>query len=162
MALFVASGDIVIWRYQAKVFLFNLPFPQYRRFAMFLLVAQWWHWWAYVFGKLQVRLAIMFYLLSSSISIYIIHIYSSFARDVTAAMLVDVNKNIFVKFFCLWHQHGRHVFVFKFSWEWLQTKTRMTHCDVIHCYVKCQPEIDWLVKQSKAMCNIYCEFWLTY
>jgi hypothetical protein len=24
------------------------------------------------------------------------------------------------------------------------------HCDVIHCYVKCQPEIDWLVKQSKV------------
>jgi hypothetical protein len=24
-----------------------------------------------------------------------------------------------------------------------------THCDVIHCYVKCQPEIDWLLKQSK-------------
>jgi hypothetical protein len=22
--------------------------------------------------------------------------------------------------------------------------------DVIHCYVKCQPEIDWLVKQSKV------------
>jgi hypothetical protein len=22
------------------------------------------------------------------------------------------------------------------------------HCDVIHCHVKCQPEIDWLVKQS--------------
>jgi hypothetical protein len=23
-------------------------------------------------------------------------------------------------------------------------------CDVIHCYVKCQSEIDWPVKQSKA------------
>jgi iron only hydrogenase large subunit-like protein len=24
------------------------------------------------------------------------------------------------------------------------------HCDVIHCCVKCPPEIDWLVKQNKG------------
>jgi hypothetical protein len=27
---------------------------------------------------------------------------------------------------------------------------RRSHCDVIHCYVKCQPEIYWLVNQSKV------------
>jgi hypothetical protein len=41
----------------------------------------------------------------------------SFARDVIAAMLEDINKRFLISFFCLWCQHGRHVFVFKFSWE---------------------------------------------
>jgi hypothetical protein len=47
--------------------------------------------------------------------------YSSFACDVIAAMLEDDNKRFVIIFFCLWYQHGRHVFVFGFSWEWLQT-----------------------------------------
>jgi hypothetical protein len=42
---------------------------------------------------------------------------SSFACDVIAAMLEDGNKRFVISFFCLWYQHGRHVFVFGFSWE---------------------------------------------
>jgi hypothetical protein len=34
----------------------------------------------------------------------------------------------------------------------MKTKNRRTHCDLNHCYVKCQPaEIDWLVQQSKVL-----------
>jgi hypothetical protein len=44
--------------------------------------------------------------------------YSSAACDVIAAMLVVVNKIFLISFFCLWYQHGRHVFVFTFYWEW--------------------------------------------
>jgi hypothetical protein len=48
--------------------------------------------------------------------------YSSLACDVTAAMLVDVNKIFLISLFCYVNQHGRHVFVFTFSGEWLQPK----------------------------------------
>jgi hypothetical protein len=37
-------------------------------------------------------------------------------------MLEDDNKRFIISFFCYIFQHGRHVFVFGFSWEWLQTK----------------------------------------
>jgi hypothetical protein len=50
---------------------------------------------------------------------------SSFACDVIAAMLEDDNKRFDTSFFCIWYQHGLHVFVFGFSWEWLQTKNRL-------------------------------------
>jgi hypothetical protein len=40
-------------------------------------------------------------------------------------MLEDDNKRFVIRFFCLWYQHGLHVFVFGFSWEWLQTKNKL-------------------------------------
>jgi hypothetical protein len=66
---------------------------------------------------------------------------------------------------CTWYPHDTYSVKFLFSLTSCSfynphaleqcSLYRRSHCGVSHCYSKCQPEINWLVKQEK--CNIYCE-----